>query len=165
MAWGSNRASQWLAAAALLPLLLFQVHIDEYQTRFDKEKNPVRRAKLMDKLGDLQFEQIRADVRDDDLDRGAKVLDSYVDDCETAHKDLKGTGADAERKPDGFKQLQVSVRANLLRLDKMMTDIDAEERKPFLTAKKKLEDLDKELIHELFPRQPDGEARDNKKEK
>jgi hypothetical protein len=142
-------------AATWAPVFAFQVHIAEYQTKFDNEKNAVRRAKLMDKLGELQFEQIRADVRDDDLDTGIKVLDSYVEDCETVHRGLRDSGVNAEKKPDGFKQLEVSVRMNLHRLDEMLADIDAEEKKPFVAAKKKLMELNKQLVHELFPRQPE----------
>lgn len=166
MAWGSNRASQWLvgcfmalmaAAWAPAPVFAFQVHIAEYQTKFDNEKNPVRRAKLMDKLGELQFAQLRADVRDDDLDTGIRVLDSYVDDCETVHRGLVDTGINAEKKPDGFKQLEVSVRMNLHRLDELLADIDAEQKKPFVAARKKLLELNKQLVHELFPRQPEAD--------
>jgi hypothetical protein len=156
MAFLANRASQLALALALTTGLVFQVRVDMSQAQFDKEKNPVRRAKMMDKLGDLQFEQLRADLRDDDVDRGMVMLDDYLKDCVSVHEALKEKGDDPERKPDGFKQLEVSVRSNLRRLDDLLAGIDAEERKPFLPARKKLDELNKQLIHELFPRQPDA---------
>jgi hypothetical protein len=156
MAFLANRASQLVLTLALTAGLLFQVRVEMYQSQFDKEKNPVRRAKMMDKLGDLQFEQLRADLRDDDFDRGMLMLNDYLKDCVSVHQALKEKDVDPERKPDGFKQLQVSVRSNLQRLDDMLAGLDSEERKPFLTARRKLDELNKQLIHELFPRQPDA---------
>jgi len=123
------------------------------KAQFERENDPVRKAKLVEKLGDAQFDEIRKQVADGNLDSGLATLETYRDECRKAHAALKAARSDAENKPAGFKQLQISVRESLNRLTEIMAGLTAEEQKPFLPVRKQLEELNSQLIHELFPRQ------------
>ncbi len=72
--------------------------ISELQARFDRETNAVRRAKLLEKLGDLQFEKTRSDFKAHDLAAAALVFEKYRDNARVALAGLKKEHPDAERK-------------------------------------------------------------------
>ena len=53
--------------------------IAELQARFDRETNPVHRAKLLEKLGDAQFDETRRAFKANDLVTVGVVLEKYRD--------------------------------------------------------------------------------------
>jgi hypothetical protein len=155
----SMRVARVGAAAALLMFLpIPQDHNAQYKAQFDQETDPVRKAKLMDKLGDSQFELIRKDVEAGDFEAGLQTLEMYRDECRSVHQALKAGTADPERKPAGFKQLQISLRQNLNRLNELFAGMTSDQQKPFSPVRRQLEELNGQLMHELFPRQPGSSA-------
>jgi len=139
--------------ALALPLLAQQTRLDDFKARFEKETDPIRRAKLIEKLGDFQFDQIRQQLGAGNIEQGLSTLAGYRDECASLHKLLRGMGVDAERKPAGFKQLEFSVRESLGRLQEIMAGLTRDDQQRFGTVRNELETLDRELIQELFPRQ------------
>src|ERR1700683_3708252 len=84
--------------------LAAQSSLEQYQTQFNREKDPVHRAKLMPKLGRAEFDAIRRDLaagKYDDAVKTVKVLQSESLQVENA---LEATGIDAEKSPSGFKE-------------------------------------------------------------
>ena len=65
---------------------------------------------------------------------------------------------DPDKHPGGYKQLEISVREMLQRLDEALVPMTADQQKPFLDIRKELDAIDHRLIHELFPRQPQAQG-------
>ncbi len=130
-----------------------QDRLAQYKSQYAAEKDPVRKAKLLEKISGPQFDVVRQQVQSGDLEHGLRTLESFKEDCAVTHQSLKSKGVDAEQKPTGFKELQISVRQTLNRLSDLLAGLSGDDQKPFLQVREQLEQLDSELIRELFPRQ------------
>jgi hypothetical protein len=129
----------------------------ELQARLARERNPVQRAKIMQKLGAAEFKDIERDVSDDQTGKALRSLDQYRAEVQECSKGLDAAGLNAEKKPAGFKQLQFSVREALRRIDGILASLDAEQQVPFRNVRKDLDQLNRHLLQELFPRRQSPE--------
>lgn len=136
--------------------------LDDFVGRFEHDANPIHRAKLMPKLGDAEFQAIQKDVADGDLPAAIALLQKFHDQAQTCMKELDAQESDAEKHPNGFKELQISLRESLRRLDNLMGDLTRDEQDQFAGLRKELDQMNHHVIQELFPRQPDNEAKPDK---
>ena len=143
-----------LAAALLFLPLLPQERLGLYKSQFDNEKDPVRKAKILVKLAESQFQHIRSEADSGEQEDGLKDLEIVRDECISTHEALKAKGLDPERKSAGFKELEISVRESLHRLREILAGLGGEDEKHYAKVRSQLEQLNNELIRELFPRQP-----------
>ena len=147
--WGS------VAAAALVAGSAFpQDRTAELRTQFAQESNPVRKAKLMPRLGEAEFREIAGAVAAGHLADALATLERYRAEVQACQEGLDAMRIDAEKHPAGFKQLQISLRESLRRLDHLLEGLTADEQAPFLAVRKDLDQTNRHLFHELFPRQP-----------
>jgi hypothetical protein len=144
-----------LCAGILLPGAMAQPQLQEHKARFQRASDPVEKAKLMRKLGEAQLDLLRNHARSGHVDAALEVLNDYCDAVALAHNGLKASGINAEKKPSGFKHLEIHVRQGLRRLEDVIIAIPVEQREPFEAIRKRLEEIDRELIEMLFPRRPD----------
>ncbi len=151
-----------LAMAAFLLPVQSQDHLNRYISQFDSEKDPVRKAKILVKLTESQFQHIRAEADSGKTDDGLKDLEQVRDECVATHDALKAKAPDPERKPAGYKELQISVRESLHRLREILAGLSGEDEQHYAKVRTQLEQLNNELMKELFPRQP-GAAPQNPK--
>jgi hypothetical protein len=140
-----------LAMAAFASSLLAQNKIADLQARLAHEPNPVSKAKIMPQLGDLEFAEMDADVNQGRLTEALTLLTAYRDEVISCDKALDALGIDADKHPNGFKQLQFSLRDSLRRLDIVIVSMTTDEQPPFLEIRKELRELDRHLIEQLFP--------------
>lgn len=133
-----------------------QDRIGEFLNEFSHETNPVRKAKILERLGDEEFQTIEHAVDAGNLQAALEDLQSYVEQLDLTKKALDATGVNAEKKPNGFKELQISVRQNLDRLGSLLGNMTRDEQGPFENVRRRLDTIDRSLIRELFPRQPGG---------
>ena len=131
-----------------------QDRLAQFQNQFRRETDPVRRAKLLPHLADAEFEAIHTDMEAGEVEKALRILENYRDEVVSAKKALDATGVNAERKPAGFKELQISVRQSLRRLSDVLTEMTVDQQEPFEAVRKDLEVINQGLIRELFPRQP-----------
>jgi len=168
MAMGGSSARRLIALAALSAFLLpgerRQENIAALQAQFRGENDPARKVKILSKLGDAQFQLIRKETDAGNYAQALQALEDYHDEVSTAEAALKATGVDAERKPRGFKQLQIHVRKSLREVDQTILALPNEQRPPFEAIRRDLLRVDKELIDLLFPRQP-GKTPEKEKSK
>ena len=122
----------------------------------DRERDPVRRAKLLAKLSVGEFSEFRRQAEAANYSEAQRILEGYRDEVLSTEKALAASRINAERNPAGFKELQISLRHGLRQLGETMVTLTPDEREPFEEIRKELERADKELIHQLFPRQPDA---------
>jgi len=143
-----------LAATILASPRTPQDRAADFRARFARESDPLRKAKMMPQYGDLEFQEIHNDIEEGNLPQALEHLKIYRDQAQSVTKSLDSREADPERHPAGFKQLQISVRGALRRVEDIIVRLPSDDAKPFQELRKDLEELDRHLVHELFPRQP-----------
>jgi hypothetical protein len=128
-----------------------------FRAKFTRENDPVRKAKILIPLGDAEFRDIQKEAGADNAEGALAILRQYRDEAEASQKALEATGHDPEKHPNGFKELQISLRESLRRLDNVIADLSGDEQKPFRDIRQELDQMDRRLIHELFPRRPEDQ--------
>ena len=131
-----------------------QNRAEQLQQQFDHETDSVKKAKLLIKLGDAEFDEIRKQVGQGNIEMAVNLVGHYRDDCQAAQKSLDSTGVNPESHSAGYKELQMSVRASLRRLNDILAGLTADDQKRFESARRDLETLNRALLRQLFPRQP-----------
>jgi len=122
------------------------------------EKNPIQKAKLMSDLGDAEFREIAKNVEAQRLPHALSILQQYRDQARACSKGLDALHVDAEKHPNGFKQLQISLAESIRRLDTSLVSMTGDEQVPFLDVRKDLGEMNNHLIEELFPRPPEKKS-------
>lgn len=146
-----------VAAAALLasvPGATAQNDAAAMRARFQQENDAIRKSRMMPKLGELQFDQVRRAVMADRFDDAVAVLESYRDEAAESSKALDALRIDAEKHSDGFRQLQISTREFLRRLNELMVGLTSDRQQPMAKIRADIEETNQHVIHELFPRRP-----------
>jgi hypothetical protein len=146
-----------LAVAALLAqpaLAALPQQWKDLQAQFDQESDVVRRSKLMIRLSNEDFRQIREYLNAQDNAAALKLLQHLRDDAKACDSQLEAHSGNPESHPAGFKDLQVAMRESLRRLDDLMNGLTSDEQPPFQAVREDLEEIDRRLIRQLFPHQP-----------
>lgn len=132
------------------------------RTQMNSQSDPVNRARAFPKYGEALVRTAREAALAGDHEKAEKLLTEYRDTVKQLHESLRGRVANPEKKPNGFKQLQIHVRKTLQDIEDLVASVPVNLQPPFEFLKKEIERLDRALIDDLFPRQPN---RDEKKAK
>lgn len=143
-----------LAAVFVFPAARADDKIAEMQLRFDREANSVRKAKLLDKLGNAQLAKTRAASHANDYVTVGFVMEKYRDNVRAAFDALRKQHPNAERQLSGYKELQIHVHLAIRRLDETILLAPDEYKPPLQLVHRDLESIDDELLKLIFPRQP-----------
>jgi hypothetical protein len=143
-----------VTASILLGTAFAQDRASELRSRFAQETNAVRRAKLMPDLGDVEFREIAKDVENQHQTEALTTLRQYRDQARACSQALDTLGVDSEKHSSGFKQLQISLSESLRRLNTLLVGMTSDEQSAFLEVRKDLDEMNRHLIDELFPRRP-----------
>jgi hypothetical protein len=130
-----------------------------FRTKFTHESDPIHKARILIQLGDAEFRDIQTEVGTDNAQGALAILQQYRDEAQACQKALEATGRDPEKHPNGFKELQISLRESLRRLDHIIADLSGDDQKSFRDVREDLEQMDLKLIHQLFPRRPEAQAK------
>src|SRR5258707_9363817 len=145
---GMSRAALVCFAAAAAD------EVSQLQARFDRETNSVRKAKLLEKLGDAEMEQTRRASQANDYKTLGLIMEKYRDNARAAVDALKKDHPDAERHTSGYKQLQIHVHKSLREVDEVLVVAPDEYRPPLEIVRQDLANIDDALLELLFPRHP-----------
>ncbi len=126
----------------------------ELQARFDRETSGVRKAKLIQKLGDAQFEEARRAGKAGDYTTVGLMLEKYRDNVRAAIDTLKKQHPDAEKQSNGYRQLQMHVGKGIREVDDALLASPEGYKPPLQIVRQDLIGLDDELLKMLFPRRP-----------
>ena len=126
----------------------------DLQARFDRETNGVRKAKLIDKLGDAQLEEARRAGKAGDYNAVGMTLEKYRDNVRVAVEALKKQHPDAERQSNGYRQLQMHVRKGIREVDETLLVSPEDYKPPLQIVRQDLIGMDDGLLKMLFPRRP-----------
>ena len=148
-----------VASLALLAPLAAQDRLAADAARYEQEPDPVRKARALAKLGDDQIDEARKQLKAGDDVGSLHTLEQYRDEIQHMAEVLKSTGVDAEKKPAGFKELQISIRENVRRIDDLILSLPVDKRPFFREVRTDLVKTQNELIDALFPRKPDRNSK------
>jgi hypothetical protein len=120
----------------------------------------------MPQLGEAELQQIQKDVTGEEFTDALALLRQYRGEVQSCVQGLDGTGVNAVKHSSGFRQLQISLRESLRRLDIMIPLISPEAQSGFIEERARLNEMDKHLIEELFPgpKQPPSKALPSREE-
>ena len=144
-----------IAALALCVPLAAQDHLAQDLARYQNEPDPVRKSRALVKLGDEQVDFARRQLKAEDEVASLHTLEQYRDEIKATVEALQGMGVDAERKPAGFKELQISLRETIRKIDELILTLEVDKRPFFREVRNDLFMYQNELIDDLFPRKPD----------
>jgi hypothetical protein len=130
--------------------------VGELQEKFDHEDNAVRKAKLLQKLGDAQFEALHAAEKAEDYNAVGVTLEKYRDNVRAVLAELKKQHPDAERQSNGYRQLQMHVDRGVREVDEALLTAPEQFQPPLQLVRADLSVMDDELLRLLFPRQPNA---------
>ena len=117
----------------------------------EREKKPVKKAKLEVRLGQLQLQQAISAYEKQQIPQGQKLLASFLDDMENAWNTLKASGRNAANKPQGFRGLEIGMNQDTRRLDDLRRQVFYLYRGPIEETLSKLNQLHAQVLVALFP--------------
>jgi hypothetical protein len=123
----------------------------KYEAQYQLERDPVAKAKILARLGHFEIDQARADLKADKDEQSLADLEHYRDQVETTVQALSATGVNAEQHPAGFKELQISLRETLRRIDELIFQLPLDKRPWFQAVRSDLGKSQTLLIEALFP--------------
>jgi hypothetical protein len=144
-----------IAGLSLCSPLGAQVRLNDDLARYQHEGDPVRKARLLARFGDEQVELAKRQLKEEHEVESLHTLEQYRDEVRDTIMALNGMGVDAERKPAGFKELQISLRETIRRIDDLIFTLNVDKRPFFREVRNDLFADQNKLIDELFPRRPE----------
>jgi hypothetical protein len=146
-----------LGSLALFLLVLLpraSGQLADLQVRFDNEANAVRKAKMLEKLGDAQFMEARRAEKDGDNSTAGLTMEKYRDNVRAALGALKKQHPNAEKQPNGYRQLEMHVRKGIREVGESLLVAPEPFRPPLEIVRQDLVAMDDELLKLLFPNRP-----------
>lgn len=77
-----------------------------------RQKNPVKKAKLEIRLARTELQQMVEAYDHNEVNRGQRLLETYLEDVNESWNLLKNSGRNAAKNPSGFMQLEIALREN-----------------------------------------------------
>jgi len=128
--------------------------LNELQAKFDGETNPVHKAKMMQKLGDAEFEEAGRAERAGDFGKMGLLLEKYRDNVRAASEALLKANPDGEHHPNGYKQLEMHLQKGLREMDEFLLEAPEPYKPPLQLVRQDLLNMDDKLLRCLFPEHP-----------
>ncbi|MGA2984189.1 MAG: hypothetical protein ABSG32_10250 [Terriglobia bacterium] len=119
--------------------------------RIKSEQNPVKKAKDEIKLARLKFIQVHDAYLAGQTEAATKLLGTFVDTLKASWKLLQGSGRKAVKQPEGFRELEISLREHVRSLQDLGQNVSYFDRAPLAKAAQELEEMRVEVLHALFP--------------
>jgi hypothetical protein len=126
----------------------------DLQTRFDRESDSVHKAKLLQKLGEAQFEAVRQAEKAGDNSTVGLALEKYRDNVRAALEALRKQHPNAEKQPNGYRQLEIQARKGMREVAESLLVAPEPYQPPLEIVRQDLAAMDDELLKLLFPNRP-----------
>jgi len=125
---------------------------------FQRQSDPVKRAKLFPRLGSALLAEMKKEEEAKEYERVAPLFIEYRDGASAAFTGLSSTGHDAEKHPNGYRELEMHLRRSLHQLNDIVYGVPLDDREALAGPQRDIENLVNRLVKALFPRGP--QARD-----
>jgi hypothetical protein len=147
----AQRVSLIILMTALFGVAGAADKLSDLQARFDSEGNGVHKAKMIQKLGDAEFEEAGRAAKTGDYTTMGLLMEKYRDNVRAASEALEKENPDAERHPMGYKQLEMHVQKALRELDEFLLEAPEPFKPPLQLVRQDLLNVDDSLLRGLFP--------------
>jgi hypothetical protein len=146
-----------IVASSLLPA---QAHLlgshheyteQELLSRIKRENNPVKKAKYQIELGQLKLDAAIQAYAHDDVEHGERLLQDYLAQMHAAWNTLAGSGRQATKKPQGFRELDIALREDGRLINDLKQRTQYMDRQPIEKIALELEKLHEQVLQALFP--------------
>ena len=127
--------------------------------KMEHEQNPVKKSKYATRLSQLKLKQAEEAYGKDDYEQGQKLLGEYLKWARNSWDLLRGSGRPAEKKPAGFRELDIALREDARRFADLEHRVPFTDRDPVTQTAREAEKLRSEVLEALFP---GGKASDSK---
>ncbi len=128
--------------------------IAERRERFEREIDPVEKARRFPPLGEELMKLLHQQVRAEQYEAALHTLEEYHELARVAFTGLENSGRNAERQSSGFRHLQIHLRRSLRDLEQTISALPVQQREPFEAIRQQLEQMNQRLLEMLFPRRP-----------
>jgi len=155
-----RRAMIPLVVAALCGGVAAADKLSELQARFDAETSAVHKAKMLQRLGDAEFEEAARAEKAGDFSTVGLIMEKYRDNVAAAAAALEKENPDGEHHPNGYKQLEMHVQKALRELDAYILDAPDSFKPPLGIVRQDLLNMDNKLLRALFPTHHPAKAAD-----
>jgi len=142
-----------MASFMIFPVVA-QESLAELQAHFDRENNSIKKAKLLVKLGDVQFEESRRAGRAGDNNTVDATMEKFRDNVRAALEALKKQHPDAEKHSNGYRQMEMQVKQGIREVEDSMLAAPPAYKPPLQLVRQDLITMDDEMIRLLFPLRP-----------
>ena len=122
--------------------------------QYQHETDPVRKARELSKFGDDQIGEAKKLLGSGDDVASLHTIEQYRDEVRETVTALEAVIPDPEKKPAGFKELQISLRETVRHIDDLILTLPLDKRPFFRDVRNDLVKTQNELIDALFPRRP-----------
>lgn len=122
--------------------------------RIEREQDAVKKAKYEIRLGRVKLRAATDAYGQGDFEKGEQQLKAYLDEMQISWSTLQQTGRKAERKSQGFKELDIALRQDARTLDDLTHRLPVSDRAPVENVAQEVEKVRAEVLHALFP--PEG---------
>jgi len=133
---------------------MVQDRVAQRAAQFDRESDPVRKARAFPRYGDELLKLLREQLKKETYAPALETLERYLTNASLAHKGLKESGINAERKSNGFRQLQIHLRQSIRQVEEAARSAPFADRDRYEAIRREIEQMNRDLINMLFPRQP-----------
>jgi hypothetical protein len=130
-----------------------QDRMQDYKDKYERENDPVRKAKALGNYGDAQVQRFVREAGAENFEAASALLTAYRNEVRFVFDALKATGNDAEKKSDGFRELEFHLRRTLWQIDRNLPTVPIEHREALQEMHDELGRIHNDLIHLLFPRE------------
>jgi hypothetical protein len=158
---GFQRVTTVLLAATFCAAVLRADKLSELQMRFDAETNGVRKAKLLQHLGDAEFDEAARAQKAGDFQTVDLLMEKYRDNVASTSAALEKGIRDGEHHPSGYKQLEMHVQKGLRELDQYLLEAPDPFKPPLQLVRQDLLQIDDQLLRILFPTHHPSKPADN----
>ena len=129
--------------------------LSRLREEFRRETDPVKRAKRFAKFGNALIREMREQESAQKFEAITPLFREYHDDAASAFDGLIATGRDAEKHPQGFRELELQFRESVHALNDLLFAVPLEDREAVRKGERDIESMDDRLIQLLFPRTPE----------
>lgn len=121
------------------------------RARLPELTDPVAKTKSYITISHLLLSFASEAVREGDITDMSALMDQYVATIRSARDTMVQSDRDAERRPAGYKDLEIALRGQVRLLQDVGVQLLAEERQPMDRAREAATSVREEILRLLFP--------------
>jgi hypothetical protein len=148
----AKRIALPIVLVALCSVAVAADKLSDLQARFDNETNGVHKARMLQRLGDAQFDEAIRAEKSGDYGAVDLIMEKYRDNVRAASQMLEKESPDAEHHSNGYRQLEMHVQKGLRQVDEILLVAPDEYKPPLQLVRIDLLTIDDELLRFLFPK-------------